>query len=659
MRIIYKILIFTLIATNCYSAQQNGQREKLTGLQVYISPRSAKDRSQRGSEAENNVADIKAKSIQLEISSGDKIENKVDLLIAATKEVQTTPEADRYSPTYNAAMGTKNDHQLDKLKDDTSSNYFGPTQRNSESLFSPEEYTGMFPFPAMRSLLPPSLFPMGSHFPAMRHFEDSYEPHSLSNNMRNLHGDPQLDLALLQPVYPHSSQQNMAGSPQLHSNPYSVGGMAHGFNEQQHPNSAAVRTHQNIPIIQTIPSHMYPHHTPLMAPVGDLQQAHYRKVNQEPNSALPDSYMRNDPRQERLLRQPYQHAPQGAHEHIPRNQLHPGIQHLSQNVQGHSIPQPGSYIQAHPSAGSRLPQNLSHLDLLRELQKTLHPSTGQNVQQRDQVRHIPPLTEHQERNRLYAPVQQNSALTKAERDSKKENDHYMRQVMPVHQNYRTINMLQDKPIMPNHAKPLTNRPTYHRQLPQYTLISHESLPKYLKEQQPTSNQHQDSSENLRSHHNNLNSNEHQPQLRSPHYHNRLPADLIARDHPRTTGRYHAPQRLPTSTNYEGNIRSPNPSSDLRSNVHEIQQHFHHRNIYTEPPYERPSNIDSNESTGINSELASNHAVPSSGRPTYDLSEVDLNNLPSKKFMKKSRKRMRSKKDDLEGHASHQYIIKIR
>lgn len=130
----HSLIIASII---CLFLQEENKKQHLP-IEIFFSPIKTKNKISDSS-FDNNVIQRKNEEFQLKIHSNDDSESKADLIIEATKEIQATEKSiDMYSPKYNGEKNIPNGDSDSTARDSvTSGKAIETSRKDPNSLYQP------------------------------------------------------------------------------------------------------------------------------------------------------------------------------------------------------------------------------------------------------------------------------------------------------------------------------------------------------------------------------------------------------------------------------------------------------------------------------------------------------------------------------------------
>ncbi|CAL1279590.1 unnamed protein product, partial [Larinioides sclopetarius] len=188
--------------------QTNRNNKKHLPIQVIVNP------SKNSINPEENLIESESKAIELKIQSDENNSGKIDLTIAAAKEVKQASETlDRYSPQYNAASDRVDKDSSKNTKDVVSPTISQTSRQDQNTLYQSSEFSDIVPFDAMRQIYgqsQPFLFSRDHFSPlqSLRHLEENLArevlPRAVGQSLtavRSVNNDAPLGMIMAHPLY--------------------------------------------------------------------------------------------------------------------------------------------------------------------------------------------------------------------------------------------------------------------------------------------------------------------------------------------------------------------------------------------------------------------------------------------------------------------------
>ncbi|KAF8767251.1 hypothetical protein HNY73_020235 [Argiope bruennichi] len=663
--------------------QTNRNSEKHLPIQVIVNP------SKASINPAENLIESESKAIELKIESDENNSGKIDLTIAAAKEVkQATETLDRYSPQYNAANDRADKESPENSKSDISSTISKTSRQDPNGLYQSSEFGNIVPFDVMRQIYghpQPFLFNSDNFSPLqnLRHLEGNLarevHPRGIGQSLtavRNTNNEVPLGMVMAHPLYSVGFSTGLDVNPRQQA--------PHQYGTHPYFETLAMIEPQPITVVQNIPMNRHPliENSPQRNPEIIPQRLPYRNV--APQSLIvpyQTPHSSENERQQTLHRNPQNNVQSNIPNSVPDTRglnyaqdrpiygRHRELQYPSADIRP-NYPPPRNI---HEVAVSQRPQNDREA-----IYRSPLPNRQQQIRNEGHDRHLyyTPLSERD-------PLPQRTLPTYPSREIRRpvDDSHLHRTRIIPQENSRETHQTHsgERQYLPQSRIPTS--PPRIQHVPHYTVVPQENLPKYL--QNPTYSSAQQSSERSipRTRHSLPGSADGHPQqpyhsLSDNRYdsahHNHLPRHSSERDesvpegyrslpigamseeihHASTDSRHQAPPARSSKPAYSSEttnsreLLEPNPSTTRRhkpiGKVHSVPQ-------YQIPPRESQQREDeaTSKADDIQQEVVKR-------RHKYKLNEME----PHKKESKKRRKNLKAEYEDLHAHSSHQYIIKI-
>lgn len=575
------------------------QNENRLPIEAILKPKSTD---------ETSVPDakfIRNKAIELEIHSEKNNENdKVDLIIAATKEVKATEDKiDRYSPVFNSEYDLFNKAK----KSGPKFNKWGTSRQDTSAFYSAANFE-MFPLLMLRSILQaphPMMLPP-NHFSPLQnlgHFEDNLQNEIMSFNQGTGPGNNlPMQVVVSQPIYTASLSGNVQ-QQHTNSNPFLMHHGLHQNNQISHQNNQIPYQNNN----------QHSVHRPIFN--GGTSQNGYSLNNQNfpQNNNLPSSHPT-----------PFQQQPLISPSLNDKNRISQAIQNiLDSNKQPLSLHNRPAYT------FERNQQNLN-----------LPPLQGNNIYQQN--------TLNQQRDHLQPNI--------------KSTNHGS----PNYQQNREADVAPYTPVQPHqNSFHKLGQSTGHQQQPFRDLHTtnvntdfNNQQPLHLQQNNQHTNHHQVGTGNYRPVHGGYNN----PDLQSVNHHNTHQLQSLRHqreDEKKIPIYHHSPEGARPSYYRESPRASYEPRHAGNGGIDQSQREQptrEHRQVYREPSYRsepKDAAFGLTESNNQSGEVI--ERTPENAKYTED---YDSKPVKKRKSRKKKKIQINEKLEDLEGHSSHQYIIKI-
>lgn len=602
---------------------------------------------------------LKNKEIKLKIRSDDvKDGSKVDLIIQATKEVEATErKIDRYSPAFNSEFSLNNESPGDLKSGLTLSRNWDASRQDSHMHY-PMGGTELFPLLMLRQILqsPHPLLGQNQFGPSqnLRHFED------------NLHRE----------IMPFQQGWEPANKLPMHlivSQPIFTRPASFNALNQQHPPQAPHLLNvfpNGLP--QNIEAQNY--NLPPNNHQANTLTQHLPFSQDSLNSAAPQSgYLTNNhnyPKNNGVLNaSPLQHVAKSQLLNPSFKNNVPALQSVPNALGNNKTPYP-----INNQVGYTLQRNLENSN--NPVQKQIHPQPTLPYQT-DSLQTIPKLhdrgTQNYQQNREAQLANYKHTITQ----QPNQNPYHNSQQRPLHHHHQLYHQQPLPGVHSPNLNPYSNNQQYSNHqinIPQTDLRKNtlgENYRPFLRESplqsQSLTNQNQyhlhhehsspQSSQNDYRNHGLSN----EPINKRPEDNKKVP--IYYRSPEGSRPLYYKPQshESPDSEKYHTTTeQSYSRSSSLSSSSNPNKHHYSepetaHRNIYQEPSYGSHTR---SSSVGIKDSVNQSDEIINPERSKYDESYISSKPLKKRKPRKKKRYETKENIDDLDGHSSHQYIIKI-
>lgn len=670
------------------------QNERVLPLEVLINHQN----NEKVLPTENTL--IQNKAIKLKIrSNGNKNSGDVDLIIAATKEVQATEQSiDKYSPAFNAQHEFINKENSEEIKSTPKLNPKWDTSRQDSSLFYPSQSEEMFPFLSMGSILQnsqPALLEQNHFSPlqSLRYFESNLQSELLPHINPGLgsFSDVPMGLVLSQPIFTNGISPNMLNHQGLHNTPQLLNSM------QQKPIHQTQQNNRNYPLV--IPQQVSGVQNPALnrysllngTPQSKSPLLHQNFLQNNPvgNSLQPIQQFSGPQRNQPSLSPQISPVPETLPDILDRNKqpipLHNRPEYtLGRNHQVINTPiqrnpyqqQPALRELPRPPLNTQEPLN-NDVHNNYQTQGLSRPHFNMQKPQNNGVNNYPPNRDHTGPHlNIHGPLnngfhnhQPNREIPQRayyapEGDSQPFNNFPPQQFVPQHRSHPIIGSAQR---IPDNQQNLRHRENVQDE-PNSRINSYqEQYRPHFRELHPDSSPF---NQNNQQHSPHVFPQEHQRNnYENTGFRNGQPEKLSEDDSkvpvyngPSRESRPLHLQNIPSS-DYP-HRSSPNsefnqPQNGLPPNQHEQV----HRQSYHEPPYHTQSNDPDVKLSNFNRLNRKAEEVRDAVRQRHRKEKLEddySSSAPPKKRKSRNRKRpvSKDKMEDLDEHASHQYIIKI-
>ncbi|GBN17998.1 hypothetical protein AVEN_246524-1 [Araneus ventricosus] len=619
-----------------------------------------------------------------------KIICKIDLTIAAAKEVKQASETlDRYSPQFNAASDRVGKDSPENSKDDISPAISQTSRQDPNTLYQSSEFADIVPFDAMRQIYgqPQSFLFSRDHFSPLqnlRHLEENLArevlPRGVGQSLsavRSVSNEAPFGMVMAHPLYSVGFSTGMDVNPRLHA--------THPYNAHPYFDTLAMIDPQPMPVVPSIPMNLHPvtENRPQRNPEVDHQRLPYR--NLEPQT-IPVPYQiphssEND-KQQTLHRNPENNAQSNIPNSVPETRGLNYVQDRPMYDRPRELQYPRTNLYPHYPPPRNINeeavnQRLQNNRELTPLYRSPLPNGQQQIRNEGHDRHLyyTPLSERD-------PLAQRNIPTYPSREIRRpiDDSHLHRTRIIPQENSRETHQTHsgERQYLPQLRIP-TNPPRI-QQIPHYTVVPQENLPKYL--QNPTySSAEQSSERRIPKIRNSLpgstDGHSQQPyrslpdsRYETPH-HNHRPRHSSERDESVPEGYRSSPvgamseeiHHASTDSRHQSPVRASKPAyssetvgsrESLDQNPATTRRHKPIGKVYSVPQYQIPPRESQQREDEATSEIDGIQHEEAKRRRKYKLSEME----PHKKDAKKGRKSLKADYEDLQAHSSHQYIIKI-